>query len=108
MSAYALVSQSDLEATELLQKTLLGFRLVRLSTIEPRLDQVVTATARAVGKVVDWRLDGGAVAIDKGILEAVQEPLLHLLRNAIDHGLESAEQRAVRGKKETGSITVEA
>src|SRR5436190_6371530 len=104
----ALVSQSDLEATELLQKTLLGFRLVRLSTIEPRLDQVITATARAVGKVVDWKLEGGAVAIDKDILEAVQEPLLHLLRNAIDHGLESAEQRAVRGKKETGSITVEA
>jgi chemosensory pili system protein ChpA (sensor histidine kinase/response regulator) len=104
----ALVSQSDLEATELLQKTLLGFRLVRLGTIEPRLDQVVTATARAVGKAVDWRLEGGAVAIDKGILDAVQEPLLHLLRNAIDHGLESAEERAACGKKETGSITVEA
>jgi chemosensory pili system protein ChpA (sensor histidine kinase/response regulator) len=104
----ALVSQNDLEATELLQKTLLGFRLVRLSTIEPRLDQVVTATARAVGKVVDWRLEGGAVAVDKSILDAVQEPLLHLLRNAIDHGLESAEERAARGKKETGSVTVEA
>lgn len=91
-----------------LQQSLLGFRLVPLGTVEPRLDQVVTSTARAVGKEVSWELRGGTVAVDKAVLDAVQEPLLHLLRNAIDHGLESATERVARGKSPSGMIVVEA
>ena len=84
----ALSCESDREQAATLQKMLLGFRLMRLNTIEPRLDQVITATARAVGKSVQWKLRGGLIAMDKTVLDGIQEPLLHLLRNAIDHGLE--------------------
>ena len=101
-------SEADREAATALQKVLLGFRLVRLDTIEPRLDQVIAATARAVGKDVAWKLRGGKIAIDKAVLDAVQEPLLHLLRNAIDHGFEAREARLAAGKPADGTLTVEA
>jgi len=104
----ALLCEGDLETTNRLQHTLLGFRLVRLSSIEPRLDQVISSTARAVGKTVDWTLRGGEIAMDKVILDAVQEPLLHLLRNAIDHGFERTEDRVAAGKNPAGAITVAA
>ncbi len=104
----SLLCEGDRETTERLQAALLGFRLVRLATIEPRLDQVITSTARAVGKTVKWELQGGSVAVDKAVLDAVQEPLLHLLRNAIDHGIERADERVARGKDALGTITVAA
>ena len=101
-------SESDQETATALQKVLLGFRLVRLDTMEPRLDQVIAATARAVGKDVSWKLRGGKIAVDKAVLDAVQEPLLHLLRNAIDHGLEGHQERLAAGKPLEGTLTVEA
>jgi len=104
----AILCESDHETAGKLQKSLLGFRLVNLNTIEPRLDQVIMSTARAVGKTVTWELRGGSVAVDKRILDMAQEPLLHLLRNAIDHGLEDPEERARRGKNPLGAITIEA
>jgi chemosensory pili system protein ChpA (sensor histidine kinase/response regulator) len=103
-----LFCENDEEATDELQRALLGFRLVRINTIGPRLDQVITSTARAVGKQISWRLHGGDIAVDKAVLDAVQEPLLHLLRNAIDHGIESPEDREARGKQPGGTISVEA
>ncbi|HVC81288.1 MAG TPA: Hpt domain-containing protein, partial [Chloroflexota bacterium] len=104
----SLICESDLETTNDLQRSLLGFRLVRLSTLEPRLDQVITATARAVGRQIEWKLRGGSTAVDKTVLDALQEPLLHLLRNAIDHGIEPPEVRAARGKPAIGTLGVEA
>jgi chemotaxis protein histidine kinase CheA/ActR/RegA family two-component response regulator len=103
-----LICENDEEATDELQRALLGFRLVRINTISPRLDQVITSTARAVGKQVSWRLHGGDIAVDKAVLDAMQEPLLHLLRNAIDHGIESVQDREARGKQPGGTIAVEA
>ncbi|HEY8286446.1 MAG TPA: response regulator, partial [Chloroflexota bacterium] len=104
----SMICESDLETTNDLQRSLLGFRLVRINTIEPRLDQVITATARAVGRHIEWKLRGGSTAVDKTVLDALQEPLLHLLRNAIDHGIESPEVREARGKPALGTIGVEA
>lgn len=104
----SMVCEGDQETADELQRVLLGFRLVRLSTIEPRLDQVITATARAVDRQITWKLRGGSIAVDKAVLDAVQEPLLHILRNAIDHGIESPEERAACGKPSAGAVTVEA
>ena len=104
----SLICESDLETTNDLQRSLLGLRLVRLSTIEPRLDQVITATARAVGRHIEWKLRGGSTAVDKMVLDALAEPLLHLLRNAIDHGIEPPEVRQSRGKPALGTLGVEA
>jgi chemosensory pili system protein ChpA (sensor histidine kinase/response regulator) len=103
-----LLCENDKEATGELQKALLGMRLVRLHTLEPRLDQVITSTARALGKQVSWSLQGGAVAVDKTVLDALQEPLLHLLRNAVDHGIEAPMERSAQGKPPAGSLTVSA
>ncbi len=104
----AMICEGDLESTDQLQQSLLGFRLVRLNTIEPRLEQVVSSTARSVGKQINWRLRGGSIALDKAVLDAVQEPLLHLLRNAIDHGIEAADVRLAAGKPAAGTVTIDA
>lgn len=63
--------------------------------------------AREQGKEVDLSLHGGDVEIDKRILEEMKAPLLHLIRNAIDHGLEAPQERARRGKSPRGHLSIE-
>ncbi|MFP4531758.1 MAG: response regulator [Desulfobacterales bacterium] len=74
-----------------------------LFTVFPRM---VREIARDRGKSVDLRTDGESVEIDKRILEGLKDPLTHLLRNAIDHGIESPEVRTARGKPAAGSIRI--
>ena len=66
------------------------------------------ATAETCGKLVDFRIEGEHVALDKSLLEQMADPLLHLLRNAVDHGIESPERRQAADKPERGTITVRA
>jgi two-component system, chemotaxis family, sensor kinase CheA len=75
----------------------------RLFAMLPRL---VRDTASAVGKPAQLQIDGSDVEIDREMIEAIRDPLTHIVRNAIDHGLESPEIRRQRGKPETGTISV--
>ena len=89
-----------------LQSALMNIRLIPLATMRVRLDGVVRQAAQATGKSVRWQLQGGNVAVEKNVFERLFEPLMHLLRNAVDHGLEGPEARRAAGKAETGVITV--
>jgi chemosensory pili system protein ChpA (sensor histidine kinase/response regulator) len=103
----------SLQATESrvdadIQSALMNIRLIPLSNMRVRLDGVVRQAAEATGKKVRWQLQGGNVSVEKNVFDKLFEPLMHLLRNAVDHGIEPAPGRRAAGKPETGSITVAA
>lgn len=83
---------------------LLRSRLVPFRQIAARLRRNVSQTAAATGKPVQLVIDGEHVQLDGDVLERLTEPLLHLLRNAVDHGIESAEDRALLGKPAEGTV----
>ena len=89
-----------------LQSALMNIRLIPLSTMRVRLDGVIRQAAQATGKSVRWQLQGGNVAVEKSVFDRLFEPLMHLLRNAVDHGLEESAARRAAGKPETGVIIV--
>ena len=94
--------------TSEIQDRLMHLRMVPLSTLAPRLQRTVRVTAERTGKQVNLSLEGFAVEIDKTAMEQLAGPLEHLLRNAVDHGIESSAARLAAGKQEAGSIHIEA
>ncbi len=94
--------------TREVQDKTMEFRMVPLGTLETQLERAVRSTAESCGKSVDFTMDGAHVALDKSLLEQMADPLLHLLRNAVDHGIEAPQQRVANGKPERGQITVRA
>jgi chemosensory pili system protein ChpA (sensor histidine kinase/response regulator) len=108
-----ITSHWSLQATESrvdadIQNALMSIRLVPLGSLRVRLDGVVRQAAEATGKVVRWQLQGSSVAVEKNVFDRLFEPLMHLLRNAVDHGLERGAERRAAGKPEAGTITVTA
>jgi two-component system chemotaxis sensor kinase CheA len=91
-----------------LQTTALAVRLVPVAEVFDRFPRLVRDAARKAGKTVDLRVEGRAIELDRTILDAVSEPLVHLLRNAVDHGLEPSAERKAAGKPERGRVTLSA
>src|SRR5262249_25205534 len=79
-----------------------------LSTIASRLQRTVRSSAQASGKLLNLTLEGEHTEVDRILLEELTEPLLHLLRNAVAHGIETPEERRDRDKPEQGRIVVKA
>lgn len=91
-----------------LEERLIELRMVPVRTTLERAARVGAAAARAAGREVDFETAGGEVRLDKSLAEAVSDPLLHLLRNAVDHGIEPAGERLARGKPARGRVRLEA
>ncbi|MFX5245378.1 chemotaxis protein CheA, partial [Acinetobacter baumannii] len=70
--------------------------------------RLVHDLARETGKAIELSTDGESTEIDKTVIERLADPLVHLIRNAADHGLETAEDRAAAGKPATGRIRLSA
>ncbi|MCS7051594.1 MAG: ATP-binding protein, partial [Thermomicrobium sp.] len=83
-------------------------RLQPISSLFAQMPRVVRDAARVAGKEVDLVIDGGRLEVDRRILQELRDPLVHLLRNAVDHGIESAERRIAFGKPSRGRITLRA
>lgn len=86
-------------------------RAVRLLPVETALasfSRMVRELARATGKRVRFELHGGDVEVDRDVLEAIKDPVMHLLRNAVDHGIEVPEERELFGKPAEALVRVEA
>lgn len=98
----ALTQQARL-ARELTQQ-LMGVRMVPFDTIAERLRRVLRMTAGEAGKKVGLFIVGGAVELDRSVLERVMGPIEHLLRNAVVHGIETGDQRAAAGKPAQGEV----
>ncbi|UXY14149.1 chemotaxis protein CheA [Chitiniphilus purpureus] len=91
-----------------LQEALQEARLVPLANVFQRLPRLVRQLARQLGKEVTLALEGESIRVDKEIADTLYEPLLHLSRNALDHGIEPASERRAQGKPGGGSLTIRA
>ena len=81
-----------------------GLRQLPLSTVFNIYPRMVRDLARQQGKQIELIIEGRDTKVDKRILEEIKDPLLHLIRNAIDHGIETPEERAILGKPATATI----
>ncbi|MEW5729346.1 MAG: chemotaxis protein CheA [Pseudomonadota bacterium] len=91
-----------------LQESALELRVVPIDTVFSRFPRVVRDIAQRVGKSVRLELVGRDVRIDKGMVEQLVDPLTHMVRNAIDHGIEAPDARAAAGKPATGMVRLSA
>ena len=91
-----------------LQDAIMSARMVPLRVLFQRYPRTIRDTARKTGKQVDLIIEGEDTELDKTVIEAINDPLVHMLRNAVDHGIESPREREASGKNETGRISLRA
>ncbi len=96
------------QITSELQHQVLASRLVAMSEIFDRFPRVVRDAAKVLNKDIDFKLEGRELEMDRSILQMLAEPLVHLLRNAVDHGMETMIQREASSKRKIGSVTLSA
>lgn len=91
-----------------LQKLAIDLRMVPVGQIYSRITRNVRKLARELNKDIDLVLRGEDTELDKMLVEEISDPLMHIIRNALDHGIESAQERAAAGKDAKGRITLTA
>ncbi|NVN92861.1 MAG: response regulator, partial [Desulfuromonadales bacterium] len=91
-----------------LQETSLKLRMLPLSSVFDSLRRTVQDLAREQGKGVDFLVDGGETELDRKIIERIGDPLIHMIRNALDHGLEPPDERVAAGKPPQGTVSLSA
>lgn len=99
----------ELEAnTRELQESVMRIRMLPIGFVFNRLPRMVRDLSAQLGKKIDLNIIGEDTELDKTVMEQIGDPLTHLVRNALDHGVESIEKRLAAGKAETGTITLNA
>ncbi len=101
------VQQIDHITTEL-QDTVMKTRMQPIKKIWDKFPRVVRDLAKSSGKEIDLVMEGAETELDKTLLEAIKDPMTHIIRNAIDHGIELPESRKERGKPEKGTLFLKA
>lgn len=91
-----------------LQDNVMSIRMLPISNIFNRFPRMVHDLSQSTGKIVELRMNGESTELDKTILEKIIDPLVHLVRNALDHGLETASERKQHGKPEVGILQLNA
>jgi two-component system chemotaxis sensor kinase CheA len=91
-----------------LQETVMDIRMLPVRHVFERFPRLVRDLARQQGKEIELILEGESTRIDKAIIDELGEPLVHLIRNSVDHGIESVQTRVARGKTPTGTILLSA
>lgn len=89
-----------------LEELVISIRMIPFSSVVPQISRVVRDISRKENKKITFTVTGQDVEVDKKIADGILEPLLHLIRNAVDHGIESPEEREAAGKNQTGQITL--
>jgi two-component system chemotaxis sensor kinase CheA len=90
-----------------MQRVILDLRTVPVNVAFERFHRLTRDALRVVGKEADFVMEGAEIAVDQAILDAIIDPLVHLLRNAIDHGLEKPDVRVAAGKPRRGTLRLE-
>jgi two-component system chemotaxis sensor kinase CheA len=99
----------DLERTTRdLQESVMSIRMIPMSDVFNRFPRMLRDLAARLGKQVELHTVGEATELDKGLIEKITDPLTHLVRNAVDHGIEMPETRALAGKPPAGNLTLSA
>ncbi len=91
-----------------LQNVIMSMRMVPLTNTFQKMNRIVFDASRKLGKDVEFEMLGDTTEVDKNIIEHISDPLMHLVRNSVDHGIEENEERAKKGKKEKGKVTLSA
>lgn len=94
------------EQLELLRRKVSGLRVVDLGIIQNRLERAARVAAEETERIVELHFPDAQVSIDAQMLELLTEPLLHIVRNAVVHGIETPDERRFLGKSECGNITI--
>ncbi|AGN00479.1 CheA signal transduction histidine kinase [Salinarchaeum sp. Harcht-Bsk1] len=94
--------------TDQLQDLVMDMRLVPLSRVVDRFPRTVRDLARDSGKEIDLEITGEDVEVDRVVLDEISDPLLHLVRNAVDHGIEPPDERADADKPREGTVSIRA
>lgn len=91
-----------------LQEAVMSIRMMPISVVFSRFPRVVRDLSHKLGKSVELRMTGESTELDKGLIERITDPLTHLVRNSLDHGVELPDARVAAGKAPTGVITLKA
>ncbi|ACS57809.1 MULTISPECIES: chemotaxis protein CheA [Rhizobium] len=91
-----------------LRDTMMVLRMVPVATLFSRFRRLIHDLARETGKVIELVTEGESTEVDKTVIERLADPLVHLVRNSIDHGLETPADRLASGKTEAGTVTLSA
>jgi two-component system chemotaxis sensor kinase CheA len=94
--------------TREIQESVMSMRMLPINMTFNRFPRVVRDLSSKLGKKVDLIIQGGGTEIDKSLIEKLVDPLTHLVRNSIDHGVETPEKRAANGKAEKGTVILSA
>lgn len=101
------VRQLD-KVTREMQEVALSLRMVPLTTTFRKMVRLVRDLAKKENKQVELEIRGAETEVDKTVIEHISDPLVHLIRNAVDHGIETPAERKAAGKPEVGRVTIEA
>ncbi len=102
----ARVSNHLTRVTGFLQDELLRARMLPIDRLFKKFPRMVRDLARSMGKEIEFTVRGGETELDRALIEVLGDPLIHLLRNAVDHGLETAEERRRAGKDPVGRVSL--
>jgi two-component system chemotaxis sensor kinase CheA len=91
-----------------LQEAVMSIRMMPISVVFSRFPRVVREVSQKLGKKVELKLVGEGTELDKSLIERLADPLTHLIRNSLDHGIEAPDVRAAKGKQPVGTITLKA
>jgi two-component system chemotaxis sensor kinase CheA len=104
-----LAGLADLDRnTRDLQESVMSIRMIPMATVFSRFPRMLRDVANKLGKKVELVTQGEATELDKGLVEKITDPLTHLVRNSVDHGIEAPADRLAAGKSEHGTITLSA
>ena len=91
-----------------LQNVIMSMRMVPLTNTFQKMNRIVFDVSRKLGKEIDFEMVGENTEVDKNIIEHISDPLMHLVRNSVDHGIELPSEREAAGKTEKGKVTLSA
>lgn len=91
-----------------LQNAIISIRMVEIKTVFQKMPRVIRDIAQSTGKKIELHMEGENTEIDKTIIEQISDPMVHLIRNAADHGIEAPKERLSKGKPEVGRIVLRA
>lgn len=91
-----------------MQELIMSMRMMPLTNTFQKMNRTVFDISRKLGKDIEFEMIGDTTEVDKNIIETISDPLMHLVRNSVDHGIETNEEREAQGKTEKGRIILEA
>ncbi|MFT4925737.1 MAG: two-component system chemotaxis sensor kinase CheA [Phenylobacterium sp.] len=94
--------------TRELQESVMQIRMLPISFVFSRFPRLVRDISQKLGKIVELKLLGEGTELDKTVMEKISDPMVHLIRNSLDHGLETPDKRVAMGKPESGTVTLNA